>query len=82
VAAGAIRTFGDESEHAVNQLSAGEQQKNKTRLSEIRTIAMCNPRVIEILREANGALTDEARREFMRASDHTLCNQMRAGISI
>jgi hypothetical protein len=38
--------------------------------------------VIEILREADGALTDEARREFMRASDHTLCNQMRAKISI
>jgi hypothetical protein len=43
---------------------------------------MRNRRVIEILREANGALTDEAGREFIRASDHTLCNQMRAGISI
>jgi hypothetical protein len=36
---------------------------------------MRNPRVIDLLHEANGALTDEARREFMRA--HTLCTQMR-----
>jgi hypothetical protein len=43
---------------------------------------MPNRRVIEILREADGALTDEARREFMRASYPTLCKQMRAGISI
>lgn len=55
MAAGAIRTFGDESEHAVNQLSAGEQQKNRVRLSEIRAIAIRNRRAIEILREANGA---------------------------
>ena len=64
-------------EHAVNQLSAEEQQKNKVRLSEIRAIETRNPRVIDLQREANGALTDEARREFMRAYYHTLCNQMR-----
>jgi hypothetical protein len=43
---------------------------------------MRNRRVIEILQEADGGLTDEAGREFMRASEYTLCNQIRAGISI
>jgi len=52
----------------VNQLSAEEQQKKQ---------GPANPRVIELLREANGAVTDEAKREFMRACHHTLCTQMR-----
>ena len=64
-----------QTEHS--QLSAEEQQKNKVRLSEVRAIAMRSSRVIDLLHEANGALTDEARREFMRAYYHTLCNQMR-----
>ena len=70
-------TNADPTEHAVDQLSAEEQQKNRVRLSEIRAIALRNPRVIEILHEANGALTDEAKRMFMRAYYHTLCTQMR-----
>src|SRR5260370_40869305 len=74
---GPLGTNAAQTEHAVNQLSAEEQQKNKVRLSEIRPIAMRNSRAIDLLREANGALTDEARREFMRAYYHTLCNQMR-----
>jgi hypothetical protein len=74
---GPLGTNAVQTEHAVNQLSAEEQQKNKVRLSEIRPIAMRNSRAIDLLREANGALTDEARREFMRAYYHTLCNRMR-----
>ena len=74
---GPLGTNAAQTEHAVNQLSAEEQQKNRVRLSEIRPIAMRNSRAIDLLREANGALTDEARREFMRAYYHTLCNQMR-----
>jgi hypothetical protein len=38
---------------------------------------MRNPRVIALLQEANSALTDEARREFMRAYYYTLCTRMR-----
>jgi hypothetical protein len=70
-------TNADPTEHAVDQLSAEEQQKDRIRLSEIRAIAMRNRRVIEVLHEADGALTDEARRMFLRAYYHTLCNQMR-----
>jgi hypothetical protein len=66
-----------QTEHAVIQLSPEDQQKNRVRLSETRAVAMRNPRVIDLMQEANGALSDEARREFMRAYYHTLCNQMR-----
>jgi hypothetical protein len=72
-----LRTNAAQTEHAVNQLSAEEQEKNRVRLSEIRAIALRNSRVIDLLHEANSALTDEARREFMRAYYHTLCTQMR-----
>ena len=72
-----LRTNGAQSEHAVNQLSSEEQQKISLRLGEIRAIATRNPRVIELLQEADHALTDEARREFMRAYYHTLCTRMR-----
>jgi hypothetical protein len=65
------------SEHAMNPLSPEEQQKNRVRLNEIRAIAMRNPRVTDLLRQANAALTDEARREFMRAYYFTLCTRMR-----
>jgi hypothetical protein len=72
-----LGTNAAQSDHAVTELPPEEQQKNKVRLSEIRAIAMVNPRVLELQHEANGALTDEARREFMRAYYHTLCTQMR-----
>lgn len=62
----------------LEQLSPVEQEKNRARLFEIRAIAMRNPRVIDLLREANGALSDEAKREFMRAYIHTLCSRMRS----
>jgi hypothetical protein len=66
-----------QSQHAVIPLSLEEQQKNRVRLSEIRTIAMRNPRATDLLHQANAALTEEARREFMRAYYFTLCTQMR-----
>lgn len=62
---------------AIKQLTPEEQEKNKARVAELKAIAMRNPRAIELLKEANGALTDEAKREFMRAYYHTLSNRMR-----
>jgi len=67
-----------QTEQRAVQLSPEEQLKNRVRLSGIRAIAMRNPRVIDLLREANGALTDVAKREFMRAYYHTLCTRMRS----
>jgi hypothetical protein len=62
---------------AAKQLSPEEQEKNRAKLVEIRPVAMRNARVLDLLKEANGALTDEAKREFMRAYYHTLCTRMR-----
>lgn len=62
---------------ATRQLSPEEEKKNRARMVEIRAIAMGNARVLNLLEEAKGALTDEARREFMRAYYHTLCTHMR-----
>jgi hypothetical protein len=61
----------------VKQLSPEEQERNRARLAEIKAIAMHNPRVIDLLKEADGALSAEAKREFMRAYYHTLCTRMR-----
>jgi len=66
-----------QTEQRAPQLSPEEQQKNRIRLSGIRAIAMRNPRVIDLLQEASSALTEEARRGFMRAYYHTLCTRMR-----
>ena len=62
---------------APRQLSPEEEKKNGARLAEIRAIATGNTRVLGLLEEAKSALTDEARREFMRAYYHTLCTRMR-----
>jgi hypothetical protein len=62
---------------ATKQLSPEEEKKNRARMAEIRAIAMGNTRVLDLLEEAKSALTDEARREFMRAYYHTLCTRMR-----
>jgi hypothetical protein len=61
----------------IKQLSPEEQARNKVRLAELRPVAMRNARAVVLLKEADGALTDEAKREFMRAYYHTLCNCMR-----
>jgi hypothetical protein len=61
----------------VKELSPEEQEKNRPRLLELRGIASRNPRCTDLLNEANGALSDEAKREFMRAYYHTLCTRMR-----
>lgn len=63
---------------SIKQLSPGERARNQARLAEIRAIAMRNSRAVDLLKEANGALTDEAKREFMRAYYHTLCARMRS----
>jgi hypothetical protein len=63
--------------HPIKQLSPEERARNQARLAEIRAIAMRNSRAVDLLKEANGALTDEAKREFMRAYYHTVCTRMR-----
>jgi hypothetical protein len=59
-------------------LSPEEEARNRAKVAELKAIAMRNPRAMEILNEANSALSDEAKREFMRAYYHTLSNRMRS----
>ena len=59
------------------QLSPEEQAKIHARLSVLRAFAERTPRATYLLKLADGALTDEAKREFMRAYHHTVCLEMR-----
>jgi hypothetical protein len=59
------------------QLSPEEQGRIQARLIELRTVAERTSRSTNLLRLAQGALSDEAKREFMRAYHHTVCNEMR-----
>ena len=59
------------------QLSPEEQAKIRVRLSGLRAFAERTPRATYLLKLADGALTDEAKREFMRAYHHTVCVEMR-----
>jgi len=58
-------------------LSPEEQAKVQARLLRLREFAEQTPRATYLLKLANGALTDEAKREFMRAYHHTVCIEMR-----
>jgi len=59
------------------QLSPAELAKMQARLLELRVVAERMPRATYLLKLANGALIDEAKREFMRAYHHTVCTEMR-----
>ena len=59
------------------QLSPEEQARIQARLSRLRAFAQQTPRATYLLKLADGALTDEAKREFMRAYHHTVCIEMR-----
>jgi hypothetical protein len=59
------------------EISAEERAKAQPRLLELRSVAERTPRAMYLLKLANGALTDEAKREFMRAYHHTVCLEMR-----
>jgi hypothetical protein len=59
------------------QLSPQEQARARARLLELRPIAERTSRAQYLLKLANGALSDEAKRQFMRAYQHTVCLEMR-----
>jgi hypothetical protein len=62
---------------AKTELSPEEQAKIRARLSQLRAVAEQMPRAANLLKLAAGALSDEAKREFMRAYHHTVCTEMR-----
>ena len=62
---------------APNPASAEQQEKDKVRFRQIRTIARRNPFAIYLLGRAMLEKTDEGEREYMRAYYTTMCDQMR-----
>jgi hypothetical protein len=54
-----------------------ELAKMQARLLELRVVAERMPRAVYLLKLADGAMTEEAKREFMRAYHHTVCTEMR-----
>src|SRR5260370_17417000 len=62
---------------APNPASAEQQEKDKVRFRQIRTIAQRNPFAIYLLGRAMLEKTVEGEREYMRAYYTTMCDQMR-----
>jgi hypothetical protein len=62
---------------APNPASAEQQEKDRVRFRQIRTVAQRNPFAIYLLRRAMLEKTDEGKREYLRAYYTTMCDQMR-----
>jgi hypothetical protein len=62
---------------APNPTSAEQQEKDRVRFRQLRTIAQRNPFAIYLLRRARLERTDEGEREFLRLYYTTMCDQMR-----
>jgi hypothetical protein len=62
---------------APNPASAEQQEKDKVRFRQIRTIARRNPFAIYLLGRAMLEKTAEGEREYLRAYYTTMCDQMR-----
>ena len=58
-------------------ISPEQQKRNEARLAEIRNSAMRGARPIFLLGLSQNALTDEARRNFLRAYYYSVCAEMR-----
>jgi hypothetical protein len=58
-------------------ISPEQQKQNEARFAAIRTAAMRTARPIFLLEQSRGALTDEARKNYMRAYYYSVCAEMR-----
>jgi hypothetical protein len=58
-------------------ISPEQQKRNEARFAEIRSSAMRSARPIFLLEESRSALTDEARKNFLRAYYYSVCAEMR-----
>jgi hypothetical protein len=58
-------------------ISPEQQKKNEARFAEIRSSATRSARPIFLLKESQSALTDEARKNFLRAYYYSVCAEMR-----
>ena len=60
-----------------NPGSAEQQEMDKVRFRQIRTIAARNPYALYLLRRAQAQPNDEMKREYMRVYYITMCDEMR-----
>jgi hypothetical protein len=58
-------------------ISPEQQKRNEARFAEIRSSAMRSARPLFLLEESRSALTDEARKNFLRAYYYSVCAEMR-----
>ena len=58
-------------------ISPEQQKRNEARLAEIRNSAMRSARPLFLLEQSRSALTDEARKNFLRAYYYSVCAEMR-----
>jgi hypothetical protein len=61
----------------LNPASAEQQEKDKIRFRQLRTIAVRNPEAIFYLRRAGMQHTDELKCEYLRVYYITMCDEMR-----
>jgi hypothetical protein len=58
-------------------ISPEQQKRNEARFVEIRSSAMRSARPLSLLAESRSALTEEARKNFLRAYYYSVCAEMR-----
>jgi hypothetical protein len=71
------QTRGNETPFTMASAEAKRTPQDESRFKEIKDAAMGGSRANYLLKEAKGALSTEARKNFMRAYYYTLCAQMR-----
>jgi hypothetical protein len=71
------QTPGNETAYALASAEPKHTPEDDSRFKEIKDTAMGSSRANYLLKEAKGALSAEARKNFMRAYYYTVCAQMR-----
>ena len=71
------QTPGNETPFTMASAEAKHTPEDESRFKEVKDTAMGSARANYLLKEAKGALSTEARKNFMRAYYYTVCAQMR-----
>ena len=71
------QTPGNETAYGMASAEPKRTPQDESRFREIKDAAMGSSRANYLLKEAKGALSNEARKNFMRAYYYTVCAQMR-----
>ena len=72
-----LPSFGPAAVATPTPISPEERKRNAARFAEIRNSAMRSARPIFLLEQSKSALTEEARKNYLRAYYYSICAQMR-----